>query len=82
MRHSDNKHQKPLLVYCVHDDVVFARVYAAKFRPADQLFRAGPARVIGQQVQPAEDAGLHGAGEVTELVGGARREFDAVCHGL
>jgi len=82
MRHADNEDQNPLLVYRVNDNVVFARVHAAEFRSADQLLGAGAARVVGQQVQPAEDTGLRGAGEVPELIGGLGSEFDAVCHRL
>ncbi len=81
MGDAEDQHQNALGVDRINDHVVLAGMDATKSAMPFEFRRSLPARIIGQQVDPAGDPLLDMAGQRVELFLGPRRQRDCVSHG-
>jgi hypothetical protein len=66
----------------IDDNVILAGMDAAQFRAAFELLRAEAARILRQQVEPADNALPDRLGQVPEFLGGSGCKLDAIGHAL
>jgi len=82
MGHAHHEDQEAPLMDGVHNNVILARMNAAKPRMALKLLRPDSTRIVRQERNPPRDAILDGLRQMPQLVGRLRGELDVVSHGL